>query len=322
MYELHLVSDKKLWDDFVFSSPQNNLSSQTKFLDAIQKEYEMLVVSKGESILLGVVFVKNNAGHPILEPLMYQGVLFSSSLAALASHTRVKKSLDGMEFLLAECVKRFQQISFSLHHSFKDLRSFQWFHYNEPEKGQFKLELNYTAILSFNGIGDFEELIENARTVRRQEYRRCVNDGFTTEESEDILILDQLHEKTFERQGMKRSKSDKFLTTTFAKEAISSGFGRLLICRDKFGVPASASLFLFDDKTAYYLVGANNPEFRKYGTGSYLVFEQLRSCLEQGLTQVDFVGVNSPNRGDYKTSFNAVPIPYFTVKLDTHKINN
>ena len=316
-YELAIVHEKKQWNDFVSTSPQGNLFCHTKFLDAFQKDYELLNVVKGEEILLGAVIVKDEDGQPILQPFMYQGVLLGSSIGTLAGHKRVKKALELVEFLLAEIEKRYQQICFSLHPSFKDLRSFQWHNYHSPEKGEFKIDLNYTGILSLQSVENIDQTLMGARTVRRQEYRKCLKEGFTIEESEDISILDQLHEKTFKRQGIKRSTVEKFMVTTLAKESLSKGFGRLLVCRDRSGATASASLFLFDAKTAYYLIGANDPEFRKYGTGTYVMFEQIRKCLEQGLSQVDFVGINSPMRGDFKTSFGAVPVPYYTVMLES-----
>ena len=72
-------------------------------------------------------------------------------------------------------------------------------------------------------------------------------------------------------------------------------------------------LFVFDRDTGYYLIGANDPGFRKYGTGSFLVLEQIRKCFEHGIKAIDFIGINSPNRGDFKTSFNAQPFSFFTV---------
>ena len=63
------------------------------------------------------------------------------------------------------------------------------------------------------------------------------------------------------------------------------------------------------------MIGANDPEYRKYGTGTFIMFEQIRKCLESGLSQVDFIGINSPNRGDYKTSFGGIPVQYFSFTL-------
>ena len=75
----------------------------------------------------------------------------------------------------------------------------------------------------------------------------------------------------------------------------------------------SASLFLFDNKCAYYLIGANNPAYRKFGVGTFVLYQQIKKSMELGLRRIDFVGINSPNRGDYKISFNAKSTPYYTL---------
>jgi hypothetical protein len=41
------------------------------------------------------------------------------------------------------------------------------------------------------------------------------------------------------------------------------------------------------------------------------MFDNLEHARLRGLAEVDFVGVNSPNRGDFKLSFNPDLRPYF-----------
>jgi hypothetical protein len=314
-YQLIKCQDSNTWNKFVFTSPQNNLFCRTDFLDAHQQDYDLLLVVKGELILSGVVIIKSHDNTPIKNPFMYQGLLFSKYIESLSSHKKIKKQLDVIQFLLIELESIYGLTSLSLHHSLDDLRGFQWHNYHNSEGLQPSLNLNYTGLLDLKKAESFDQILMNARTVRRQEYNRCVRNKFTIEEEGDISILDFLHEKTFERQGLKRSKSDVFIATELAKESLAKGFGRLLICRNSKGVPTSANLFLFDNKTGYYLVGANDPEYRKYGMGTYIVFEQIRYCYEKGLCSVDFMGINSPFRGDFKTSFNAIPKAYFSFKL-------
>ena len=127
----------------------------------------------------------------------------------------------------------------------------------------------------------------------------------------NVEILDALHNLTFERQGLERSDGEKFLAVNFSKIAIEKGFGRLMICNTREGDPVSASVFLLDKIRWYYLIGATNPEYRKYGVGSFTLFHQLKKCFEDGLNEVDFIGINSPQRGYFKTSFNAEPKIYF-----------
>ena len=74
----------------------------------------------------------------------------------------------------------------------------------------------------------------------------------------------------------------------------------------------SANLFLCDRHCAYYWAGANDPHYRKTGCGTYLMIETIRRWQQKGLKTIDFVGINSPNRGDFKTSLNAIPVRYFT----------
>src|SRR5262249_23973945 len=95
------------------------------------------------------------------------------------------------------------------------------------------------------------------------------------------------------------------------RAALEQGFGELLTCIAPEGAVASATLFLFDATTAYYWLAANDPAYRKAGCATCLMIENLRRCLAKGLQAVDMVGINSPNRGYFKTSFNALAVPYF-----------
>jgi hypothetical protein len=46
------------------------------------------------------------------------------------------------------------------------------------------------------------------------------------------------------------------------------------------------------------------------------MLEKIRRCKEAGAREIEVVGINSPNRGYFKTSFNAAPKPYFIVDWD------
>jgi len=303
---------KQTWDDFVCKSPQNNIFCQTRFLDVLKEDYDLLTIVNNEGILIGAIVLRDK-NDVIIDPYPNHGVLVSSHFDDIASHKKVSQLLELTKILINECVKRYIRVHFSMHISFNDIRSFQWHNYHLNKKDQFKVDVSYTGILDIGRINNFNEILKISRSIRRQEHKKCLLGGFRVEESDNVSILNKLHQKTFERQGLKRSKNEKFIATILAKESIEKGFGRLMICRDSKGVPAAASLFVFDRYTGYYLIGANDPGFRKYGTGSFLVLEQIRKCFEHGIKAIDFVGINSPNRGDFKTSFNARTVPLFNV---------
>lgn len=310
---LILCNDKEKWDRFVDSSPQGNIFCSTSFLDSLGEEYDLLLVEENGSPQIGAVVVKRN-GKPVYAPYpctMYQGILFGLSKINMPPHSQIRSRLEVTDYLLSEMENLYDCISFCLHYNVEDLRSIQWFHYHKPQQGLFKIELKYTGILDLNTINTFEEFLLSVRKVRRYEYRRAISEGSTIEVSNDITILNELHQRTFERQGIKRSADEERLLFSISRSAISKGFGQLLVCRNKSGIPTAATLFLYDTKCGYYLFGANDPEFRNIFGGTYLLIENIFQCKKRGLSKVDFVGINSPNRGDFKTSFNAKPISYF-----------
>lgn len=319
---LELCNDKQEWDDFVESSPQGNPFCTAHFLKALDIGYDLLFVKKDGNIQLGALVLKHE-NQPILAPYpftMYQGVLFNDLSRDMPYHKRLKWALEVIDFLLAEMEKRYERISFCLHYAIEDLRSFQWFHYHEPQLGKFKIELRYTGLLDLSTLPDFENYIMGIRKVRRYEYRQAQKDGLIIEESKDLDMLVKLHDLTFERQGIGRDEREKQLVKAISEEVLSRKAGKLLVCRDKSGTVASISLFLYHNQCGYYMFGANDSQYLKSGSGTYLILEQVRQCKEMGFKSVDFVGINSPNRGDFKTSFNAKPVPYFIVTWEKQRL--
>jgi len=71
------------------------------------------------------------------------------------------------------------------------------------------------------------------------------------------------------------------------------------------------AFFVTDSDCAYYLFGANDPDLRYANASSKLLIENIAIFAAQGLKRFDFVGVNSPQRGDFKLSFNAELVPEY-----------
>jgi hypothetical protein len=314
---LTVCNDKKKWDDFVETSPQGNIFCTTQFLDALGEDYELVLIEENGQLKMGAIIIKQD-GKPIKAPYlftMYQGILFDNSIYNLPKHRCVKKVLETTEYLLSNLQTYYNRISFCLHYNVDDLRCFQWFNYHAPKKGQFSISLRYSGILDLTCWNSFDHYLLNVRTVRRQEYKKAAS-NLILESSNDLDTLDQLHCKTFERQGIERNVDAVRLLRSITSSALAEGYGELLICKSADGIAISATVFLYDSRCGYYIVGANDPEYRKTGCGTYLMLENIRQCKEKGLLKVDMVGINSPERGDFKTSFNAVPVPYFIVNWE------
>ena len=313
--QLAFCSDDAVWDEFVGDSLEGSIFCYTGFLRALGETFERYFVVDQDRPVVGAVLLTRD-GSPLPAPYhfsCYQGVMFSKAVAEMPMHHRVLEKLKLVEYLLAELSNRYSFLSFCLHHEFSDLRAFLWFNYHEPSKGKFAIDLFYTGLLNLRESGTREQYTQEVRELRRREYNRAVNLGVTIEYSNDINLLDWLHELTFKRQSLSRSAEEVRLLRSIAGHAIDEKFGRLLIARCSTGEAASAYLCLLDRRCAYYLFGANHPELRKTGASTYLMFQAIDLFRREGIQYFDFVGVNSPNRGDFKTSFNARPTPYYVL---------
>jgi len=316
--------DRERWDQFVSNSPHGNVFCRSLFLDALRTDIDLLMLEDNGQPQVGAVVVKRD-GRPICAPhpcTMYQGVLIAESYLKMPVHQRVPRVLNVLDCLIRELESRYDRISLCLSPRFEDLRSFSWFHYHEPDLGRFKIELYYTGLVDLTSPPDFETYLGSIRRNRRREHLQAVSQHLRIEESQEIDTLDHLHRLTYARQGVERDAEEGRLLRTISRAALAGKFGELLVCRNENNQAIACTLFLYDERCAYSLFAGNDPEFRNADAGTFLLLENIRRCQSRGLTFMDFCGMNSPRRGDFKAGFNAAPAPYFVVTWDSPRPSN
>jgi hypothetical protein len=314
-YALESCASDTAWDAFVAASPQGNVFCASWFLAALGVQAQRYFLRAGGRPLAAALLLRRE-GAPLRAPhpfTMYQGVMFAPEVAAWPAHRAGKGIVDLTTALVEALAGREPALSFCLHPSFTDVRGFQWFRYGQPDG--FRLDVRYTGVLPLAGVGDLDAYLAGVRTTRRYEHRRALARGVTVEPSEDIDLLDRLHRATFERQGLDRAETEARLLRAITSAALAAGAGELLVGRAPSGEAASAALFVRDQRCSYYLFGANAPALRNLNAGTLLVIDSVRRAIARGLSQVDFCGVNSPNRGDFKTSLGGVVTPYYLAHL-------
>lgn len=314
-YLLKRFDNNQQWDEFVEHSPQGSIFCQSSFLKALNVSYDLWLIEEKGQPQAGAIILRNE-NEVIIAPhsyAMYQGILFAEKSGAFPPHSKSKWKLEVFDELLAGLSEQYNRLSFCLHYAHEDLRGLQWFHYHEPHLGKFKFELNYTGLVDLAAYFEFEAYLASIRPTRRYEYRQALSKNLTLEVSSDIDTFYRLYELTFLRQGITLNEQENSLAHSIVATALSNGFGELLICREESGQAIASTLFLYDNVCGYYMFGANHPDYNKLNGGTFLMVENIRRCMERGLKFVDMVGVNSPNSGDFKASFNAVPVPYFVV---------
>lgn len=317
-FSIHWHESAEVWDDFVEHSPQGSVFSSTHFVNALGVPFQMLTVYEKQKIVAGTVLLLDENGKTLCAPYPftpYQGFLLADN-SGKPTHRRSAEELLIGTWFIEQLVEKFGRLSLVHSWRLQDIRPFQWYNYHTPEMGKFEILINYTGILRLKQFESFDIYLNSIRSSRRQEMRLAIKKKLTVQMSEDIEILDKLHKKVFDRQGLVRTERQSDLLKSIAKISLKEGFGRLKVCyMDE--MPISAILFIFDKIRGYYMFAGNDPEFRESGASTFLMLDLIAECFDRGLEELDFVGINSPNRGDYKQSFNAEITPYFITNINT-----
>ena len=147
-------------------------------------------------------------------------------------------------------------------------------------------------------------LISEYRSVRRQEINRSINLGnkIHIEIQPPTKELVDIYVSMFKEQGNEVSK----ICVQRLKSLIDSKCNNLdkYLCLNADGDIMSYAIFYTSETTSYYLIGAVSPRFRKANVMSHLLNEAFNNLREvRDIDHIDMVGINSPHRGDFKSSF-------------------
>ena len=303
------------WNIFNSISPDGSVYFDTRFLSSLGVPFTIYGVYDANNKLLAgaciIEDIKGERAYALPFPYVpYQSILFSVDLLGLKEHKKYTIRFRLTEFLITNLSIIYKNLSFNIKSNDFDLRPFLWHNYNNSTLEKFTITPRYTAILDLIGFNR-DLYLKNIRTVRRQEIKKS-KAVFSISDDFDLFLF--LYKKTFERQNISLNENDLLLVKRICEVAINNSFGILTQARLPEGV-ASVALFLFDNQTAYYQFGANDPDFRSSGASSFLMFESISKMANNGLKYIDFVGVNSPKRGDFKLSFNPTLKPYYSVQL-------
>ncbi len=323
--QLAEVDDDAAWDASVDASPQGTVFSRSAHLRALGQPFRRLAVKAGGRTVALLPLVENVAGDAVVQAAYtpYQGILLLPDDAA-PQRQRVLDAFRIGEFAVAELTARYRAVAMPLSWAFDDLRPFLWHRYHDAGAPRFAVTPRYTALLDLRealdddpgaangGPGAVDRIAARSRACRRQELRKAAN--CTVSDAPDVDGFIALYAQTFARQDIALPGESLALVRRITEAALAGGYGRLSACSTPRGV-ASINLFVHDRRRAYYLFAANDPALRNSGAATRLMFDNLADAGRRGLAEVDFVGVNSPNRGDFKLSFNPGLKLYFEVAL-------
>lgn len=312
MYELVKCTESSQWNTVIKESQQFSVFSRLEFLESCAVISDKWFLYKNNKIVLAALIVEPN--NPLFKApypySAYQGIYFFDN------HSEVKRSLDALNELLNALSGEYKNISFSLHFSIRDIRAFQWFNYHSIECAKYEINILYTGIVDIIKYGNIEEYFKKIRKSRLQEYKKAQSKNMKFITSADTELFMNLYIKTFQRQGISIKEENLYKVQNIVNTALESEYGNIFLCLDEKNMAVSASVFLYDNNYAYYLFGATEPNYRNSGASAFLMLNVFNYFNSIGLHKFDMVGVNSPQRGDYKMSYDAELVPYYNLSIN------
>lgn len=298
------------WADFHHSSPQKSIFSSVEYLEALGSNIVFFLVRSGQEKIAGFPVLSSGQSIEVPSFSVDAGIHYAP-FNGLKDHSKSEIRCKINEVLAVELCGGYENVAFNNHPSVIDLRAFDWFNYSSKnQNGGYEVIVRYTSYLSLSS----NLLEDNYNQARRYELKKSLSSGVVFEPSISIEELDRLHELTFKRQGIQRSQNEINALNQITLKMLSAGTGKMYFCRIS-GQIVSACFWLLGEGIAHYLFGANDPDFRKTGSGTLCLNNSIKDIYErEGIKKFDFVGINSPSRGNYKLSYGGSIIPYFKVR--------
>ena len=309
--------DKLQWDSFVDKSPQGVVFCRSYFAESYKKTVKYLQCVKGEKVYAGFAFVETSGNISPMPFHAYCGIIFAD-FSQFRPYKQNKIKFSALACFAEYLFDNYNEVSFVNHWDIVDVRPFEWINYHEKEKGYYEIHVRYTSLLD---ISKPDNTSGYARLRKRDFKKGIETNQFTTNESDDIEMLNYLNDMNFKRQGITRTKGEIEALKSICENLIQANAGKLLVTKvnDK---PAVASFFVYDRFRAYHLFVGTDLQFRDLGVATKNLYDSCSYLNEVlGIKELDMAGVNSPMRGSYKLSYGGNIIPYYHITkiLPTHR---
>lgn len=175
----------------------------------------------------------------------------------------------------------------------------------------FKQTTRYTYVL--DNLQNLDAIWSGMRDNIRSDIRKAEgrsNLRMDTEASLGDVIA--LIDRTYGRQGKTKPFSTEYMIRLDAVCA-SQKCRRIFVARDQAGQAHAGVYIVWDQNSAYYLIGGGDPELRSSGATSLCMWEAIKFAATV-TRRFDFEGSMNESIERFFRSFGAAQIPYFKVQ--------
>lgn len=285
--------------------------SQAWWLDAVAPDsWGVVVCEKDDKIVASMPFIIKQKLFVSMVTMpaltQYLGPWFRGSDDR--ESRRLGREKDLMEELISQLPK-FDHFSANWSYKVTNWLPFYW--------AGFKQTTRYTYVLE--RLADqqvlWDQLQQNIRgDVRKAEGR------FSLKVRNDLSLQDflALNSLVYERQGLPVPYSVD-LVERIDQACASRSARTILIAEDEQGRHHAGVYVVWDEHSAYYIMGGGDPELRKSGATSLCMWEAIKFCA--GVTErFDFEGSMMEPVERFFRAFGATQKPYFSLTKTPSKL--
>ncbi|EJF06722.1 hypothetical protein ThvES_00011940 [Thiovulum sp. ES] len=316
-YRIEKATDLEKWDKLVDDSPQGTIFSNSIYLNSFGGKYEIFFVFKGNELKAGFPIILSEQNIVLDELVIYGGILFyydKTQKETKAKSERFEISEEIISFLDLN----YKKIEIALSPKIEDLRPFLWHNYHGEDK--FIPDLRYTSYLNISSLKKFEneeetENFKSLETLRQRNIREARKKEAKTyiDNSQSDLFI-EYYKNLMISQNEKFENSKLINMKNLIDILVENNLANIYIVENSENVIQYITVFVWDNKRAYYLFGSPNPDGEERYKGTIAFWDSFIDLAKKGISEIDLEGINSPSRGWFKLGFGGNIKAYYEVR--------
>jgi len=285
--------------------------SKDWWLDAVSGDaWDVVLVEKKGTIQAALPFTaRHRIGFTVIgQPALTQtlGPWLRPSSAKYARQLSQEKAL--LQELFNQLPK-YSQYSQNWHYSRLNWLPLYWLGYEQTTRYTYRL----------NELSNLDTLWESFEANIRTDIRKASNKhGVSVRNDLGIENFLNLNEKVFKRQNMNVPYTRNFIRR-LDKAAAKNKARKIFIAEDEQGRHHAGVYLIWDDNTAYYLLGGGDPKLRNSGATSLCMWEAIKFAATV-TKSFDFEGSMLEPVERFFRAFGAIQTPYFKISKTNSKL--
>lgn len=306
-----LMTNKQKYREFCQTEKDIPIFSKNWWLDAVcgEDNWNVVIVEKDHKLLASLPYYKKQESifNIITLPQLTQtmGVYIK-----YPKNQKYEKKLSYEKQVMRELIENLPHLdSFNqqFHYSITNWLPFYW-------KG-FQQTTRYTYIIE--DLKNIDLIWENLNNKTRTDIRKAEK-HVKVISNDNIELFHQMSSMTFERQNLDMPYSIEFMKK-LDRTCQNNNNRKIFFAIDENEQIHAAIYIVWDENSAYYLMGGGDPKLRNSGANHLLIWEAIKFASTVTKT-FDFEGSMIEPIEKFFRSFGAVQKPYFQIYKTNSKL--